>query len=34
MRTIWLFTRIVLPVIALAMILGGHKLGYGFSTGR
>ena len=34
MRYVWLFTRIVLPVIAIASILGGHKIGYGFSTGR
>lgn len=35
MRYVVLFTRVVLPVIAIASLLGGHKLGgYGFSTGR
>jgi len=34
MRYIVLFTRIVLPVIVIASILGGHKIGYGFSSGR
>jgi hypothetical protein len=34
MRYFSLFTRVVLPVIAIAAFIGHAKLGYGFSTGR
>lgn len=34
MRYLWLVTRLVLPALALAALVGHAKLGYGFSTGR
>jgi hypothetical protein len=34
MRALWLITRVVLPVLAIASFVGGFKHGYGFSTGN
>lgn len=34
MRYLWLISRLIVPALALAALLGHVKLGYGFSTGR
>lgn len=34
MRYVWLITRLLMAVVALAALVGHAKLGYGFSTGR
>jgi hypothetical protein len=34
MRYLWLITRLAVPALALAAMVGHVKFGYGFSTGR